>query len=138
MSLMHRMTDVIQEKLNTLVDRNENPTEALDLAYQKQVQTLQNVRRSVADVLTSQKRLELQAAQLKQSESKLQQQATQALAAGREDLARPGRYPQQRLRRSDRVAARQQTSRGSRDRATWPGTERAGGSGGPRRARNLW
>jgi len=42
----------------------------------------------VADVATSRKRLELQAKQLVSSADKLQQQAAQAVAAGREDLAR--------------------------------------------------
>ena len=45
-------------------------------------------RRGVADVATSRRRVELQLAQLQQSAAKLQGQAQQALAAGREDLAR--------------------------------------------------
>lgn len=44
--------------------------------------------RGVADVATSRKRLELQINQLQQSGGKLEGQAQQALAAGREDLAR--------------------------------------------------
>jgi phage shock protein A len=42
----------------------------------------------VADVATSRKRVELQVNQLRQSSGKLEGQAQQALAAGREDLAR--------------------------------------------------
>src|SRR5579884_4040616 len=82
MGLMRRLSDVLQQKLNALLDRAEDPTESLDLAYERQLEALQQVRRNVAEVLTSQKRLELQAAQL------LQVQARQALAQGREDLAR--------------------------------------------------
>ncbi|MGH7777338.1 MAG: PspA/IM30 family protein [Candidatus Dormibacterales bacterium] len=88
MSLIRRMSDVVGEKISAMLSRAEDPNEALDFAYQKQVESLQQVRRSVADVLTSEKRLELQAAQLQQSQSKLQDQAKAALAQGREDLAR--------------------------------------------------
>jgi phage shock protein A len=88
MSVMKRMSEVVQEKINALLDRAEDPNESLEFAYQRQVESLQQVRRSVAEVLTSQKRLELQAAQLKQSQGKLQAQAREALAQGREDLAR--------------------------------------------------
>jgi len=49
---------------------------------------LQKVRRGLADVATSRKRLALQVQQLSGSADKLQQQATEALGSGREDLAR--------------------------------------------------
>jgi phage shock protein A len=60
----------------------------LDYSYQKQLELLQQVRRGVADVATSRKRLELQLSGLQQSAGKLDDQARQALAVGREDLAR--------------------------------------------------
>ncbi|HVD03800.1 MAG TPA: PspA/IM30 family protein [Candidatus Dormibacteraeota bacterium] len=88
MSIMRRMSDLVQQKANKVLDKAENPVEALDLSYQKQMEGLQQVKRSVADVLTSEKRLELQAAQLQQSQEKLQAQAKLALQQGREDLAR--------------------------------------------------
>ncbi len=88
MSIMRRMSDVFQQKANKVLDRAENPVEAIDLAYQKQLEALQQVRRSVADVLTSEKRLELQASQLQASQAKLQTQAKTALQQGREDLAK--------------------------------------------------
>src|SRR5205807_6787633 len=88
MSVFKRMSDVVQQKLNAVLDKTEDPNQALDFAYQKQLEALQQVRRNVADVLTSEKRLELQAAQLKQNQSKLQGQAQAALQQGREDLAR--------------------------------------------------
>jgi phage shock protein A len=88
MSVLKRMSDVIQQKLNAMLSRAEDPNEALDFAYQKQLEALQQVRRNVADVLTAEKRLELQAAQLRQSVDKLNGQAQQALQQGREDLAR--------------------------------------------------
>ena len=64
MSVFKRMSDVVQQKLNAVLDKTEDPNQALDFAYQKQIEALQQVRRNVADVLTAEKRLELQAAQL--------------------------------------------------------------------------
>jgi phage shock protein A len=88
MSILRRMSDVFQQKVSAAVDRAEDPAQALDLSYQKQLEALQQARRSVADVLTSEKRLELQADQLTQSIAKLQGQARAALGQGKEDLAR--------------------------------------------------
>src|SRR3981189_3392938 len=83
-----RMSSVFQQKVNSALDRAEDPQQALDFSYEKQLEALQQVRRNVADVLTSEKRLELQAAQLKQNQTKLQGQAESALQQGREDIAR--------------------------------------------------
>ncbi len=88
MSVLQRMSNVLQQKMSKLLDRAEDPAEALDFSYEKQLETLQQVRRNVADVLTSEKRLELQAAQIRQSQGKLQSQAQLALQQGHEDLAR--------------------------------------------------
>jgi phage shock protein A len=52
------------------------------------LEQLQNVKRGVADVVTSKKRIELQEQKLQQNVVKLDTQARQAVAANREDLAR--------------------------------------------------
>ncbi len=88
MTVMTRLSDVVQEKLNVLLNRSEEPSEALDLAYQHQLQSVQEVRQHVADVLTAEKRLELEAAQMRANQQKLRNQAKEAVAQGREDLAR--------------------------------------------------
>jgi phage shock protein A len=88
MSILRRMSDVFQQKVSAAVNKAEDPSQALDLSYQKQLDVLQQARRSVADVLTSEKRLELQADQLRQSIEKLQNQARMALGQDKEDLAR--------------------------------------------------
>jgi phage shock protein A len=88
MSILRRMSDVFQQKVSAAVDKAEDPSQALDLSYQKQLDALQQARRSVADVLTSEKRLEMQADQLTASIAKLQNQARMALGQGKEDLAR--------------------------------------------------
>src|SRR3989442_2167638 len=86
--LMSRASLIVKAKLSKLLERAENPAETLDYSYEKQLELLQNVKRGVADVVTAKKRLELQTTQLEQSIVKLETQARQALAAGREDLAR--------------------------------------------------
>lgn len=88
MSVMKRMALIFKAKANKALDRAEDPRETLDYSYTKQLELLQKVRRGVADVATSRKRLELQANQLQQQSDKLDGQARAALSAGREDLAR--------------------------------------------------
>src|ERR671931_35703 len=86
--LMSRASMIIKAKFSALLGRAENPRETLDYSYERQLQSLQDVKRGVADVVTAKKRLQLQTQQLEQSLVKLETQARQALAAGREDLAR--------------------------------------------------
>src|ERR671937_9581 len=86
--LMSRASAIVKAKFSKLLDRAEDPTETLDYSYEQQLQSLQNVKRGVADVVTAKKRLQMQTEQLEQSVLKLETQARQALGAGREDLAR--------------------------------------------------
>ncbi len=88
MGFLDRMSTVVQAKMNKIMDKIEDPRETLDLSYEKQLQLLQNVKRGVAEVTTSKKRLELQKAKLQMNLDKLDGQAKEALQAGREDLAR--------------------------------------------------
>ncbi len=88
MGLWDRFKLIFKSKANKALDRAEDPRETLDYSYEKQLELLQKVRRGVADVATSRKRLELQITTLGQQAGKLEEQARAALAAGREDLAR--------------------------------------------------
>ncbi len=88
MGMWQRFTMIFKSKANKALDRAEDPRETLDYSYEKQLDLLQKVRRGVADVATSRKRLELQIGQLDQQSAKLEGQAKAALAGGREDLAR--------------------------------------------------
>jgi phage shock protein A len=83
-----RMSTVVKAKISKLLDRAEDPAETLDYGYQKQVELLQNVKKGIADVTTSKKRLQMQSQKIEQSVVKLDTQARQALAQGRDDLAR--------------------------------------------------
>ncbi|MGQ0623529.1 MAG: PspA/IM30 family protein [Sporichthyaceae bacterium] len=85
---MQRMSLIFKAKANKALDKAEDPRETLDYSYTKQLEMLTKVRRGVAEVATSRKRLELQARQLEQQSVKLEEQGRKALAIGREDLAR--------------------------------------------------
>ena len=88
MSVMKRLSLIFHAKANKALDRAEDPRETLDYSYQRQLELLSKVRRGVADVATSRKRVELQIKQLETQSAKLQGQAEKAIAADREDLAR--------------------------------------------------
>ncbi|MGI8558215.1 MAG: PspA/IM30 family protein [Solirubrobacteraceae bacterium] len=86
--LTGRMSTVVKAKVSKLLDRAEDPGETLDYNYEKQLEALQNVKKGIADIVTSKKRLQMQEATMQQQVVKLDTQARQALAAGNEDLAR--------------------------------------------------
>ena len=88
MGIMSRMSTVVKSKMNRLLDRAEDPSETLDYAYEKQREMLQNVKRGIVEMVTTKRRLQLQAEKVKASISTVENQARQAMAAGREDLAR--------------------------------------------------
>src|SRR5699024_9634266 len=90
MSVFQRLSMIFKSKANKALDSVEDPRETLDYSYQKQLELLQKVRRGVADVATSRKRVELQIQQLEQQSGKLENKGRTALSQGREDRAREG------------------------------------------------
>ena len=88
MGLISRFTTFVKTVFSSALDKAEDPGMTLDYSYQKQLEQLQNLRRSIADVVTNEKRLELQQAQVQTQMAKYDDQARQALSANREDLAR--------------------------------------------------
>ena len=85
---MNRISTVVKQKVSTLLDRYEDPKEALDYSYTKQTEMLNKLRRDVADVITAKKRLEMQKAKLWDNIRTLDEQSRRAVDADREDLAR--------------------------------------------------
>src|ERR1044072_2113488 len=83
-----RFSTVVKAKISKLLDRAEDPAETLDYSYQQQLESLQNVKKGIADVVTAKKRLQMQSSKLEQSVVKLDTQARQALSQGNEELAR--------------------------------------------------
>ena len=85
--LMKRTALVIKAKYSKLLNKAENPNETLDYSYEQMLEQLQNMKRGIADVATSKKRIELQQQKLEQNVVKLESQAREAVTAGRDDLA---------------------------------------------------
>ena len=88
MGVLSRFSNYIKTVMSSFLDRAEDPGQTLDYSYQKQLEQLQNLRRSIADVVTSEKRLELQQAQINTQIDKLDGQARLAVSKGSDDLAR--------------------------------------------------
>jgi phage shock protein A len=85
---MKRLANIFKAKASKALDKAEDPRETLDYSYEKQLELLQKVRRGVADVATSKKRLELQSGKLEGEVTKMDSKARECVVAGREDLAR--------------------------------------------------
>ena len=88
MGLMNRISTVIKQKVNALLDTYEDPREALDYSYTKQLEMMNKLRRSLAEVITARKRLEMQKSKLWDNIRLLDEQARRSLDANREDLAK--------------------------------------------------
>ncbi len=86
--LTGRVSTLVKAKISSLLNRAEEPAETLDYAYERQLEDLQRVKQGIAEVVTSKKRLALQEADLRRQAQRLDGEAREAVAAGREDLAR--------------------------------------------------
>ncbi len=88
MGLISRFINIFRIRAQSALDKAEDPGQVMDYSYSKQLEQLQQLRHSIADVVTQEKRLEMQQTQLAEKVSKLDTQAQLALQANREDLAR--------------------------------------------------
>ena len=98
MGVLSRMSTIVKSKMNRLLDSAENPNEQLDYAYDEQRKMLQNVKRGIVEMVTAKRRLQLQAEKVKTNITTVDNQARQALAAGRPAGAKnlvEKTYPQQ-------------------------------------------
>ncbi|TFD94059.1 PspA/IM30 family protein [Cryobacterium lactosi] len=88
MTFSSRLRVIFRSKTSKALDRIEDPREALDDSYEQQLKILHQVRQGLAEVATAKKRIELQGQEMGTRHRRLGDQAAQALAQGREDLAR--------------------------------------------------
>lgn len=88
MSLGKRLRLLFEAKSNEMLDSMEDPTQVMNLSYEKQLEQLQNLRRAIAQVATEERHIELLEGQVQTQADQLTTQAQQALQMGREDLAR--------------------------------------------------
>jgi phage shock protein A len=84
----NRITTLLKQKVNTLLDRYEDPKEALDYSYQNQIETINRLRRSIAEVVTAKTRLQMQKTKLTDNIRTLDVQSRQAIEQNKEDLAK--------------------------------------------------
>lgn len=88
MSIWKRILRIFRSRKNADFGDVEALREKLDDSYRSQLDLLQRVRRGVADVATSRKRVEIQIAQLRQQATQLDGVARSAVADGNDDDAR--------------------------------------------------
>jgi phage shock protein A len=88
MSLWTRIVSLFEAKTNAALDRFEDPRETLEAAYAKALAALADARRGVVEVMTSEKRLELEAEALRAGGERHTQAARDAAGAGDDAAAR--------------------------------------------------
>ena len=88
MGMFSRMSTIVKSKMNRILDNAEDPRETLDYSYEKQLEMLRNVKRGVVEMVAAKRQIQQQASKVQDNITRLEQQARQALEAGREDLAR--------------------------------------------------
>lgn len=88
MGVLSRFTNYIRTVMSSFLDRAEDPGQALDYSYEKQVEQLQNLRKQIANVVMQEKRLELEQGLVQQRMASYDNSAKTALQLGKEDLAR--------------------------------------------------
>lgn len=87
MGLIRRLSDLRHSRNHHAAGRVEDPAAAFDLAHERQLRALQQLRASAAQLIASSKRLEMQQGQLRLRRTRLDEQARRSLAEGREDAA---------------------------------------------------
>ncbi len=97
MGIFSRLATLFRIRANAALDKAEDPGQVMDYSYNEQVKQLQQLRRSIADVVTQEKRLEMQQGELKTKISRFEEGARQALLVNNEDLARQALQRQQML-----------------------------------------
>jgi phage shock protein A len=88
LGLTNRITTLLKQKVNTLLNKYEDPKEALDYSYQNQIETMNKLRRSIAEVVTAKTRLQMQKTKLVENIRTLDEQSRGAIEQDREDLAK--------------------------------------------------
>ena len=58
MGFFSRLANFFRMRANAALDKAEDPGQVMDYSYQKQLEQLQNLKRSIAEVVTNEKRLD--------------------------------------------------------------------------------
>jgi phage shock protein A len=87
MGIISRMGTMIEARISMLIDGFQSPGEALDYSYRRQLDLSYKVKRGIAGVVTAKRRLEMQRKALEDDIKRLDRDAREAMAGGRENLA---------------------------------------------------
>jgi phage shock protein A len=101
MGIFTRFRSIFQARANSLADQMEDPKASLDYSLVRLEESHNQISRALVDVTAARKRLEYQQDKMAAASDKYEQQAREALSAGREDLA------QLALQRRQEALARQ-------------------------------
>jgi phage shock protein A len=88
MGLLDRIAATISARANALLDRFDDPLDALDLSYQRLLEARGDVRRGIADVADAYRRLGGESAQLDSTARALAERARTEVALGHDEPAR--------------------------------------------------
>ena len=88
MGLTDRTSDLVNTRVNALLDRLEDPEESADYTAERLRDELKRVKEAILDLVTEKKRLERRRERLQERIEERNEQAREAVAAGRDDLAR--------------------------------------------------
>jgi len=87
MGILEKLNQTVQAKLNSIVNKMDDPIEDLDISYEKQKEYLGDINEGITTMRTQKKFLESKRVSLTSEISKLQTQAKTAVDVGRDDLA---------------------------------------------------
>jgi phage shock protein A len=88
MSLLSRLATLLRIRAHATLDGLEDPGQVMDYSYHELLKRLDQLKGAIVEVVTSEKRLEMQQQDLIARIDKLSLQTEAALRANREDLAR--------------------------------------------------
>jgi len=88
LGITNRFFTLFKQKVNTVLNKYEDPKEALDYSYTRQVEALTRLRNNIAEVVIAKKRLEIQKMKLWDNVRILHEQARRAIESNTEDLAK--------------------------------------------------
>lgn len=97
--LFDRFSAIAREQVSRLLDLAEDPGEALEYAYQRQLASLGFVNAGLVDVVAVKRRVQAREAALRTTADHLDAQARASMAAGDDDLARAALEREQLIRR---------------------------------------
>jgi phage shock protein A len=84
----NRLSSFVRQKTYYLIDKFENPVENLDYSFEKHKESITNLRRDIAEVISARRHLQIQRDKLLEITQVLDHQARRAIEYDKESLAR--------------------------------------------------